>query len=263
MLPVRKSSVARRRTKKKERNDPAEVDSVLAEVLMKLIVGLGNPGSRYHLTRHNVGFEVVNAFADRHSFAAAKARFDGLVIDGLVGAEKVVLLAPQTYMNASGRSVRSCVDFYRVELSDLIVVLDDMNLDAGRLRLRPSGSAGGQKGLADIIRHLGSDAFPRLRLGIGRPPGKMDASDFVLQRFSEHERRELDVSVQEAVDGLDLWVKSDLEAAMNLVNRPTAVDREKTPKKKSQSVPDGSPAKGKPAKPSSGTLPADGDPPEV
>ena len=185
---------------------------------MKLIVGLGNPGPRYEKTRHNVGFDILSAFADRHFFPAAKSRFDGLVTDHSVGGEKVVLLAPQTYMNASGRSVRQCVDFYRIEHDDVMVVVDDMNLDVGRMRMRASGSAGGQKGLADTIRHLGTDRVSRLRIGVGRPPGRMTASDFVLQRFSEADRLIVDVCVQEAAAGLELWVKDGIEKAMNLIN---------------------------------------------
>jgi peptidyl-tRNA hydrolase, PTH1 family len=185
---------------------------------MKLIVGLGNPGPRYNKTRHNIGFEILNAFADRHFFPAAKSRFDGLVTDHSINGEKVVLLAPQTYMNASGKSVRQCVDFYKIEHDDVMVVVDDMNLDVGRMRIRASGSAGGQKGLADTIRQLGTDKISRLRVGVGRPPGRMAASDYVLQRFSDADRQLVDVCVQEAVEGLEHWVSDGIEKAMNLLN---------------------------------------------
>ena len=202
---------------------------------MKLIVGLGNPGPKYHMTRHNVGFDVINAFADRHFFPDCRMRFDGLVTDHSVNGEKVILLAPQTYMNLSGRSVRQCVDFFRIEPSDVMVVLDDMNLDTARLRLRPSGSAGGQKGLADVIRHLGGQDFPRLRIGIGRPPGRMEASNFVTMRFTDDERTEIDVTIQEAVAGLETWLKEGLDAAMNAVNKPA---KKKEKKSKDQDVSD-------------------------
>ena len=195
---------------------------------MKLIVGLGNPGSRYHLTRHNVGFDVINVFADRHFFSPCRTRFDGLVTDHSINGEKVILLAPQTFMNASGRSVRQCLDFFQIDRSDLLVVLDDMNLETARQRLRASGSAGGQKGLADIIRHLGGEDFARLRIGIGRPPGRMDASSYVLQRFTDDERTEIDVTIQEAVAGLELWIREGLDAAMNAVNQPLATDKSAT-----------------------------------
>ena len=185
---------------------------------MKLIVGLGNPGPRYDKTRHNIGFEILSAFADRHFFPAAKSQFDGLVTDHSINGEKVVLLAPQTYMNASGKSVRQCVEFFKIDHEDVMLVVDDMNLDVGRMRIRPTGSAGGQKGLADTIRHLGTDRISRLRVGIGRPPGRMAASDFVLQRFSDAERQLVDVCIQEAVDGLEHWIRDGIEKAMTLLN---------------------------------------------
>jgi peptidyl-tRNA hydrolase, PTH1 family len=214
---------------------------------MKLIVGLGNPGPRYDRTRHNIGFQILNAFADRYFFPVAKSRFDGLVTDHSVSGEKVVLLAPQTYMNASGKSVRQGVDFYKVEHGDVMVVVDDMNLDVGRMRIRASGSAGGQKGLADTIRHLGTDRISRLRVGVGRPPGRMSASDYVLQRFSDADQQIVDVCVQEAADGLEYWIKDGIEKAMNLLNPP----KEPKPKKQriqqgnvQQSGPDDSPLEG-------------------
>lgn len=185
---------------------------------MKLIVGLGNPGPRYHLSRHNIGFDVLNAFADRHFFPNAKSRFDGLLSDHQVNGEKVALLFPQTWMNASGRSVRQCVDFFKIDAEEVLVLLDDMDLDVGRLRMRSAGSAGGQKGLADIIRHLGTDCIPRLRIGIGRPPGRMAASDFVLQKFTDDEREAIEVSIQDAVFGLEKWIGEGMDAAMNAVN---------------------------------------------
>lgn len=197
---------------------------------MKLIVGLGNPGPRYDGTRHNIGFDILSAFADRHFFPAAKSRFESLVTDHQLGGEKIILLAPQTYMNASGRSVRQCVDFYKVEHNDVMVVVDDMNLDVGRMRIRATGSAGGQKGLADIIRHVGTDKVSRLRVGVGRPPGRMSASDHVLQRFSDAERQLVDVVVQEAVDGLEAWVKDGIDKAMNLLN-PSKEPKPKKPRK--------------------------------
>jgi PTH1 family peptidyl-tRNA hydrolase len=194
---------------------------------MKLIVGLGNPGPRYNKTRHNIGFEILSAFADRHFFPSAKSRFDGLATDHSISGEKVVLLTPQTYMNASGKSIRQCVDFYKIEHDDVMVVVDDMNLDVGRMRIRASGSAGGQKGLADTIRHLGTDKISRLRVGVGRPPGRMAASDYVLQRFSDADRQLVDVCVQEAADGLEHWLKDGIEKAMNLLN----TSKEPKPKK--------------------------------
>lgn len=230
---------------------------------MKLIVGLGNPGPRYDKTRHNIGFDILSAFADRHFFPAARSRFEGLVTDHLIDGEKVILLAPQTYMNASGRSIRQCVDFYKVDHDDVMVVVDDMNLDVGRMRVRVSGSAGGQKGLADTIQHLGTDRIARLRVGVGRPPGRMAASDYVLQRFSDADRQLVDVCVQEAADGLEVWIRDGIEKAMNLLNPP----KEPKPKKKQrntkgnvqQSGPDDSPQEGDSTTTPSGRESVDGN----
>lgn len=229
---------------------------------MKLIAGLGNPGPRYNRTRHNVGFDILDAFANRHFFPAARSRFDGLATDHSVNGEKVILLAPQTYMNASGRSVRQCVDFYRIEHDDVMIVVDDMNLDVGRTRMRASGSAGGQKGLADIIRHLGTDRFSRLRVGVGRPPGRMTASDYVLQQFPDEDRQLIDVCIQEAVDGLELWIRSGVDQAMNLMNPSKEPKQKKQRNQKGnvqQSGPDGSPLEGDSTTTPSGRESADGN----
>lgn len=199
---------------------------------MKLIVGLGNPGPRYHKTRHNIGFEVVSTFADKHFFPRAKVQFEGMVSEHLLSNEKVMLLEPQTFMNLSGRSVRQCVDFYRLQLADILIVLDDMNLDVGKLRLRPAGSAGGQNGLANIIEHLGGDQFARLRLGIGRPPGRMSATDFVLHRFTDEERIEVDIAIQNSLVGLQRWLDQGLSAAMNLLNQTEPKPKKKKADKK-------------------------------
>lgn len=188
---------------------------------MKLVVGLGNPDPEYHRTRHNVGFDVVDELARRCGEPLAGAsRFEARAASVFIGGEKVLLLEPQTYMNLSGRAVRKALDFYQLEPADLLVVCDDMNLETGRVRLKPAGSAGGQKGVADIIQKLGTQAFPRMRLGIGRPPGRMSATDYVLSRFREAEREAIEDAIQRAADGVEIWVKEGLDAAMNAVNAP-------------------------------------------
>jgi peptidyl-tRNA hydrolase, PTH1 family len=187
---------------------------------MKVIVGLGNPGAKYRDTRHNVGFRVVSELAQRFQGGKPKTRFDAEIVDVTIGGDKVLLVAPQTYMNASGRSVGRLADFYDLPHDDIFVVCDDLNLDSARLRLRPSGSAGGQKGLLDIIRHLGTQAFPRLRIGIGRPPGRMTAADYVLRRFNKQEKEDIEHAVLLAADGAERWVSDGLEMAMNWVNAP-------------------------------------------
>lgn len=185
---------------------------------MKIVVGLGNPGTQYQKTRHNVGFLVVAELAKRHGGAAPRGKFDAEMVDVFIGGEKVLLVAPMTYMNDSGRAVSQFVSFHDLPPEDLLVVCDDMNLETGRLRLRGSGSAGGQKGLADIIRRLGTEEFPRLRIGIGRPPGRMSATDYVLGKFSKDEAEIVDDAVLRAADGIESWLASGLQTAMNTVN---------------------------------------------
>jgi PTH1 family peptidyl-tRNA hydrolase len=183
-------------------------------------MGLGNPGPKYDQTRHNVGFAVVNELATRLGVGKPRLRFDANLSEGTLGTEKVLLAAPQTYMNESGRSVRQIVDFFGLSLGDLILVCDDFNLELARLRMRSGGSAGGQKGLADTIRRLGTEEFPRLRIGIGRPPEQMDAADFVLSRFRRNEMKPMEEAVVRAAEGVEIWIRSGLDRAMNQVNGP-------------------------------------------
>lgn len=185
---------------------------------MKLIVGLGNPGRKYEQTRHNVGFVVAAKIAQAISAASGKVRFEAETAEGMIGDEKVVLLCPQTYMNASGQSVRKAFDFFKLSPDELLVICDDMDLPTGRLRIRPAGSAGGQKGLADIIRHLGTDQIARLRMGIGRPPASWDAADYVLGKFSGDEAIEMENATLRAAQAAMDWVRSGTQYAMNQHN---------------------------------------------
>lgn len=185
---------------------------------MKIVVGLGNPGSKYEGTRHNVGFEVLAELSRRWSGAKPKARFEANITEVLVASEKLLLCAPQTFMNLSGRSVQQIVKFYQAPVSDLIVVGDDLNLKTGQLRLRASGSAGGQKGLQSILSCLGTDAVCRLRIGVGRPPGEMDAADYVLSRFRKDEIDLIDGAVGRAATAVEIWATESLAAAMNRFN---------------------------------------------
>lgn len=186
---------------------------------MKIVAGLGNPGRKYLGTRHNVGFEVVEELAKRFSASGSKTRFEAETTEILVGGERVLLLAPQTYMNLSGRAVRAAVDFYKVPLSDLLVICDDLNLEAGRLRLKGSGTAGGQKGLQNIIDQLGTTEFPRLRIGIGRPPAGFDVVNYVLQTFSKTERPDILDAVWKACSATESWAQEGLDSTMNRYNR--------------------------------------------
>lgn len=191
---------------------------------MKLIVGLGNPGAKYRQTRHNVGFEVLAELARRHGGGKPKVKFDAELVDVQYAGEKLLLVAPMTYMNESGRAARQVSQFYDVPAEDLLVICDDMNLETGRLRLRASGSAGGQKGLADIIRHLGTEDVPRLRIGIGQPPGQMSGSDYVLGKFTKPQREEIDPAILNAADGVERWVNDGIQLAMNTVNASSGDD---------------------------------------
>ena len=197
---------------------------------MKLVVGLGNPGDRYRGTRHNVGWEVLAELARRHApEAKPESNFeaDTLRIEVPPGkgrpvfeSARALLLSPLTYMNRSGRSVAAAARFHKIEPTDVLIVCDDLNLPPGRLRLRGKGSAGGQNGLKDVIETLGTPEFPRLRVGVGRPPGRTDAADYVLSRFTPEERTEMDLAVQDAADAVELWLTRGLQAAMNAANAP-------------------------------------------
>jgi PTH1 family peptidyl-tRNA hydrolase len=191
---------------------------------VKLVIGLGNPGSKYVGTRHNVGFDVVSELARRFGVVQPQAKFQGEYQDVLIQSEKILLIAPQTFMNRSGESVWQFVRFYQSEPADIVVICDDMNLPTGRLRWRPSGSAGGQKGLNDIIQRLGHDQFPRLRIGVGRPPGRMDVTAWVLGRFREDEKEDIEHAVVRAADSVENWVAEGIEPTMVEFNRQVTED---------------------------------------
>jgi len=190
---------------------------------MKLIVGLGNPGAKYRMTRHNVGYMVLAELAGKFSGGQdirPQSKFRGdLVNIREPGGESVLLLAPTTYMNRSGLSVGEAVGFYKMPPSDVLIVCDDLNLPFSRLRLRSEGSSGGQKGLADILKVLGTEKVPRLRIGIGSPPGQMDAADYVLMNFTEKERPDLEITIKQAADAVVCWMNKGISEAMNLYNK--------------------------------------------
>ncbi len=183
-------------------------------------MGLGNPGSKYDGTRHNVGFEVVDRLARGGPGASFSRKFDGLLAETEIDFRRVLLLKPETFMNLSGRSVRQVVQFYKIEVPDVLVVCDDLNLPLGRLRIRAGGSDGGQKGLRDIAAQLGTDGFPRLRVGIGEK-GPVDAADFVLTRFRSAERPVIDDALIAATQAVAVWASQGVEAAMNRFNGPS------------------------------------------
>jgi PTH1 family peptidyl-tRNA hydrolase len=206
---------------------------------LKMIVGLGNPGPQYAANRHNLGFQCVDLFAARHGVELGKLQLQARTGEGWVtrGGErqKVLLVKPLTYMNASGQAVGALMRYYRVALEEMIVVHDDLDLASGRLRLRMGGGAGGQNGVKSLIQHLGSPDFARLRIGIGRPPGQMDPAAYVLQNFSADEEAIFGPLRLRVCDALTCWLFEGLEAAMNLYNR--AADNGRAPVMEAPSKP--------------------------
>jgi PTH1 family peptidyl-tRNA hydrolase len=183
-----------------------------------LIVGLGNPGPRYHHNRHNVGFMVVDALADAAKIPIRRVEFRALVGKGEFSDERLILAKPQTFMNNSGQAVGALVRFYKIPVDHLLVVHDDLDLPFGTLRLRPRGGAGGQRGMASIMATLNTQDFARLRVGIGRPPGRMDPSDYVLHDFDPPEEEILPEVLASAVDATRMFLQDGIERAMNEFN---------------------------------------------
>jgi PTH1 family peptidyl-tRNA hydrolase len=187
---------------------------------MKLIVGLGNPGPQYDETRHNVGFAVLDRLARRHaSGSIARSRFQGAAIDTSIGDEKVILLKPLTFMNRSGQSVAEAVGFYKLDPSrELLVVVDDVALPCGSIRLRGEGSAGGHNGLADVEQKLGTTSYDRMRIGID-PPGQIPQKDYVLGRFRADQQPLVEGALDDAADAAVTWATRGIDEAMNRFNR--------------------------------------------
>lgn len=183
-----------------------------------LVAGLGNPGRRYENNRHNVGFMLLNCLADKFGQRFGKVESKALVCKAIYLEEKVILIKPQTYMNNSGSPVSSIFHFYRVPLENLLVVYDDIDLPVGTLRLRPGGGSAGQKGMQSIIEHLGTQEFPRLRIGTGRPPGKKGAAGYALQDFPADEADLVSETLDRAVQAVLAFIEHGLEFAMNRYN---------------------------------------------
>jgi len=210
---------------------------------MKVIVGLGNPGIEYVHTRHNVGFEVIDRFAEKLGWVRpgefnkqARSKFNALVLDGIINLfsqgddkgddkvaeksdEKILLVKPQTYMNVSGKSVQAAMAFYQIDLKDVMVVLDDVALPCGTLRLRAAGSSGGHNGLKDIERALGSNAYPRLRIGVDAPPGHIPQRDYVLGKWTAEQSVVLKPTIDRACGAIISWADYGVEKTMSLFNK--------------------------------------------
>lgn len=185
---------------------------------MKLIVGLGNPGREYELTRHNIGFMVIDELAKRWNISLNEQKFKGVFGAGFVNGEKVVLLKPLTYMNLSGESIRPLMDYYKIDVEDFVVLYDDLDIPVGKLRLRMKGSAGGHNGVKSTIAHLGTQEFQRIRMGIDRPKNGMKVPDYVLGRFSAEEMPEVESAIQKSADACEEWLKKPFLQIMNTFN---------------------------------------------
>ena len=194
---------------------------------MYIIVGLGNPTREYAGTRHNVGYEVVNILADRFDITTDYIKHKAICGKGLIEGNKVLLAMPQTYMNLSGESVRELVSYYKIDVSsELIVIYDDVDLAPGRIRIRKSGSAGGHNGMKNIISNLGTEAFMRVRVGVGEKPKGYDLADYVLGHFSKDEQEKMDMAFIEASNAIVTIMNDGIDEAMNRFNRSKKDDDE-------------------------------------
>ena len=185
---------------------------------MYLIVGLGNPEKDYAGTRHNMGFDVINEIAKEYNISVEKPKFKGLYGSGMIGSEKVILLKPQTFMNLSGESVREIMDFYKISAENIIVVYDDIDIAAGNIRIRKSGSAGTHNGMKSVIQHVNTSMFYRVRVGIGKPNENIDMINYVIGHVSKEEHDILNQGVTKAKEAVACIVKNGIDKAMNEYN---------------------------------------------
>lgn len=187
---------------------------------MYIIAGLGNPTMQYEGTRHNAGFDVIDAMADKYNISVDGRKNRAYIGKGIIEGQKVLLVKPQTYMNLSGESIGGLVDYFKIdEEQDLIVIYDDISLSPGQIRIRKKGSAGGHNGIKNIIAHLGTQVFPRIKVGVGEKPKKYDLADYVLSHFTKAEREEMEEGYQKAIQAVEKILAGEMEAAMNEFNR--------------------------------------------
>ena len=192
---------------------------------MYIIAGLGNPGKQYEGTRHNIGWQVIDELAGKYNIRVTESKFKGLIGKGMIGGEKVVLVKPLTFMNLSGECIREVTNFYKIdETSQLIVVADDISLDVGQIRMRKKGSAGGHNGLKNIIQHLGTEGFQRIRLGVGEKPKGYDLADYVLGHFSKEEEAFIKEGIGKAIEAAEMMLAGETDRAMNEFNRKVAMN---------------------------------------
>lgn len=185
---------------------------------MYLIVGLGNPENEYAHTRHNMGFDTINEVAEKNNINITKSKFKGLYETGIIQGKKVILLKPQTYMNLSGNSVKEVVDFYKIEKEKILVIYDDMDIEPGKIKIRKKGSAGGHNGMKSIIQMIGTEEFPRIRVGIGRPIRKDDEINYVIGAIPEEDLKRLDEGIEKAQKAVEEILRNGVDSAMNKYN---------------------------------------------
>ena len=196
-----------------------ETEKAPAAPIDFMVVGLGNPGDKYRYTRHNTGFLALSYMAQKLNFDISKARFNALCGEAMLGTHRTLFLLPQTFMNNSGEAVRPAMDFYKIPVERVLVVYDDISLPCGKLRIRPSGSAGGHNGIKSIIEHTGSENFPRIKIGVGeKPHPEMDLADWVLSGFSQEERAVLFEKFDKAYQAATLIADGKINEAMNRCN---------------------------------------------
>ncbi len=184
-----------------------------------LVVGLGNPGREFENTRHNIGFRCTEALVRAHNIPwEPKKKSKATIADGIIAGKRTMIAKPQTYMNLSGSAVQGLAAFYQIPPEHILVIFDDLDLPPGTLRIRSKGGSSGHKGMTDIIQRLGTQDFPRIRFGIGRPPGRMDPAAYVLQRFGNAEEPAIEETVQRAVSAVELWLSAGIDQTMNLYN---------------------------------------------
>lgn len=185
---------------------------------MYIIAGLGNPTREYEKTRHNVGFDTIDILADKLGIQVTERKHRAYCGRGMIGGEKVLLIKPQTFMNNSGESLRDAAEFYQIKPEHIIVIYDDVSLPPGQLRIRTKGSAGGHNGIKSIISHLNSQEFPRIKIGVGAKPERMDLADYVLSRFSKTERDRMEEAFRTAAEAVEVMLSEGADAAMNRYN---------------------------------------------
>lgn len=183
---------------------------------MFLVVGLGNPGDKYDGTRHNIGFETIDYISGKYNIDVTRVKFKGVIGEGVIAGEKVILLKPTTYMNLSGESVREAMSFYKLTEEDIVIIYDDISLEVGKIRIREKGSAGGHNGIKSIISNINTDVFPRIKIGVGQPTG--DLVSHVLGRFSEEEAEDLKEVIEVSSKAVEIIMKSGTKDAMNKLN---------------------------------------------